>query len=248
MHSTRSRTKSIQEDEILNATIPKLFLEEKGVDLGDWLQDKSNQTKISNKRILYVVKANLDENVYKFGIGGLEGGNSAYGRLLQYVNYYGSTLANLPNDEVTKLTGKKQDNQCIGVKLYLIVGNEYSHNPYADGKFAASKNSLVARKEAYLKKLVKLRGDTLKGRGRERTSMTLNELIRNILEPFSKHIIQDEIDKYYIKQEQSSDKVEDHKQDVRSTPRKDAIKSEGYYQGQDEDKKATPKAKPKKRR
>ena len=231
MKSTRSRTKSIDESEVLNATIPKIFKDDNGVDLAQWL--KNNPHKLDNKRILYVVKANLDENIYKFGIGGLQGGTGAYGRLLQYVNYYGSSKENKPNDEVTKLTNKNKDNECLGIKLYLIVGNEYSHNPYADGKFAASKNSLVARKELYLKKLVKAKGAGEKGRGRERTSMSYNELVRNILEPFSKHItkFQDEIDKYYIKQEQEGKKeVQDHLITLRKQgDRKVNNKEKGFY-------------------
>ena len=61
-----------------------------GIELSPWLKVESNRDKLKNMRILYVVRANMDKSLIKFGIGGVEhGGTSAYGRLLQYVNYYG---------------------------------------------------------------------------------------------------------------------------------------------------------------
>ena len=61
-----------------------------GIELKPWLDIQSNRRLLDNKRILYVVRANIDNSLIKFGIGGVEhGGTSAFGRLLQYINYYG---------------------------------------------------------------------------------------------------------------------------------------------------------------
>ena len=58
-------------------------------------------------------------------------------------------------------------------------------------------------------------------------------MVRNILEPFSKHItkFQDEIDKYYIKQEQEGKKeVQDHLITLRKQgDRKVNNKEKGFY-------------------
>lgn len=131
----------------------KIIFENKdGVELRPWLYQESNRRSLDNKRILYVVRANIDSSLIKFGVGGVEhGGTSAFGRLLQYVNYYGE--------------GAEFD--CKGIKLFLIVANEY--NPNVEGK-----NSAIFRKEKFLK--AQLKGDTMSGRGTERVTTNLRKL------------------------------------------------------------------------
>ena len=102
-----------------------------GIELKQWLdgyyvnkdgKKESNRRLLDNKRILYVVRANIDQSLIKFGIGGVEhGGTSAFGRLLQYINYY----------------GEKGEFDCLGIKLFLIIANEY--NPNVLRKTASSK-------------------------------------------------------------------------------------------------------------
>ena len=114
-------------------------------------------------RCLYVLKANRDD-MFKFGIAGLDGGTTAYGRLLQYVNFY----------------GKQTDfNQCSGVQLLYLVGTKYNPN-------AETTNSWVFKKEKYIKdhfKIDRINGENgvYAGTGRERlesTKANLNKLIR----------------------------------------------------------------------
>ena len=121
--------------------VKTLYESQDGIELKQWLDVQANRHLLDNKRILYVVRANIDNSLIKFGIGGVEhGGTSAFGRLLQYINYYGE--------------GGEFD--CKGIKLFLIVANEY--NPNVDGK-----NSAIFRKEKFLK--AQLKGDTMSGRG-----------------------------------------------------------------------------------
>ena len=123
-----------------------------GIELAQWLSKESNRRMLDNKRILYVVRANIDAALIKFGVGGVEhGGTSAFGRLLQYVNYY----------------GEQGEFDCKGIKLFLIVANEY--NPNVDGK-----NSAIFRKEKFLKS--QLKGDTMSGRGTERVTTNMRKL------------------------------------------------------------------------
>ena len=75
-----------------------------GIELAQWLGKETNRRMLDNKRILYVVRANIDNSLIKFGIGGVEhGGTSAFGRLLQYINYY----------------GEAGEFDCKGIKLFL---------------------------------------------------------------------------------------------------------------------------------
>ena len=123
-----------------------------GIELAQWLGKETNRQSLDNKRILYVVRANIDNSLIKFGIGGVEhGGTSAFGRLLQYINYY----------------GEAGEFDCKGIKLFLIVANEY--NPNVEGK-----NSAIFRKEKFLK--AQLRGDTMSGRGTERVTTNMRKL------------------------------------------------------------------------
>lgn len=132
-----------------------------GVELREWLRD--NREKIKDKRILYVVKANIDKNLFKFGIGGNKGdgeggGENAYGRLLQYVNYYGVS---------------NKDDKCKGIKLYLIIGNKYN-------KDVQPENSAVFRKEKYLIKQLEDDRDDENSRGKERVNTNIRTLFRLI--------------------------------------------------------------------
>ena len=133
-----------------------------GIELKPWLDIQSNRRLLDNKRILYVVRANIDNSLIKFGIGGVEhGGTSAFGRLLQYINYYGE--------------GGEFD--CKGIKLFLIVANEY--NPNVEGK-----NSAIFRKEKFLK--AQLKGDTMSGRGTERVTTNIRKLFNLIYQTSNK--------------------------------------------------------------
>ena len=114
--------------------VKTLYESQDGIELKQWLDVQSNRRMLDNKRILYVVRANIDNSLIKFGIGGVEhGGTSAFGRLLQYINYYGE--------------GGEFD--CKGIKLFLIVANEY--NPNVDGK-----NSAIFRKENVLWNIIEI--------------------------------------------------------------------------------------------
>jgi hypothetical protein len=138
-----------------------LYENKEGQELAQWLQSMSqhpdykgttNRKMLDDKRILYCVRANMDNSLIKFGIGGVEhGGTSAFGRLLQYINYYGE--------------GGEFD--CLGIKIFLIAANQY--NPNVDGK-----NSAIFRKEKFLK--AQLKGDTLSGRGTERVTTNIRKL------------------------------------------------------------------------
>ena len=135
-----------------------LYENQQGIELAQWLSKESNRRALDNKRILYVVRANIDNSLIKFGVGGVEhGGTSAFGRLLQYVNYYGE------NGEF----------DCKGIKLFLIVANNYNAN-------VEGKNSAIFRKEKFLK--AQLKGDTMTGRGTERVTTNLQKLFKLILQ------------------------------------------------------------------
>ena len=42
-----------------------------GIELAEWLRKETNRRSLDNKRILYVVRANIDQSLIKFGVGGL---------------------------------------------------------------------------------------------------------------------------------------------------------------------------------
>ena len=133
-----------------------------GIELKQWLDVQTNRRLLDDKRILYVVRANIDNSLIKFGIGGVEhGGTSAFGRLLQYINYYGE--------------GGEFD--CKGIKLFLIVANQYNTN-------VEGKNSAIFRKEKFLKS--QLKGDTLSGRGTERVTTNIRKLFNLIYQTSNK--------------------------------------------------------------
>ena len=142
--------------------VKKLYENLDGIELAQWLSSESNRRSLDNKRILYVVRANIDNSLIKFGVGGVEhGGTSAFGRLLQYINYYGE--------------GGEFD--CKGIKLFLIMANHY--NPNVEGK-----DSAIFRKEKFLK--AQLRGDTMSGRGTERVNTNMRKLFNLIFQTSNK--------------------------------------------------------------
>ena len=132
-----------------------------GVNLEEWLSQYKQI--LNNKKILYVVKANMDSNppVYKFGIAGSTGDeNGAYNRLSHYNVLYGKRSQCLPNN-----------NNCVlGVKLYAIYGTNFN---YATGQYVSVNNSAIKKVENKLKNLNIVRGN-------ERTDASINDIIREI--------------------------------------------------------------------
>lgn len=135
-----------------------LLRSENGVELDDWLRQKSkvfkNQTNmesLDNMRIFYIVKAAFEEDtdVYKIGISE-RGAHAAKGRLIDYVYSYGIADKN---------------NSCKGVKIYLVLANHF--NPDVD---AAS--SYVRKLET----LVKAKFKEVRDRGSERLNILLEKL------------------------------------------------------------------------
>ena len=96
--------------------------ENRFIELGPWLDIEANKKLIYNKRLFYVVKANADD-IIKFGIAGLDGKSSGWGRLHQYINYHG---------EATEL------NHCSGIKLLYLAGTVYNPNVVATNGDARS--------------------------------------------------------------------------------------------------------------
>ena len=125
------------------------------VNLEDWL--RANPDKLNNKRIFYVIKANLEPDITKFGIT-TDGGNSAQNRMKQYLITYGKNSSS---------------NRCTGVKLWYMAGTEYN-------RLVQTTNTLVHKKELYLKRELKSKSETEPGRGTERTKVSPPDLMRMI--------------------------------------------------------------------
>jgi len=113
------------------------------LELGPWLDIESNQRRIYNTRVFYIVKPNFEDTV-KYGIGGLDGKSGAYGRLRQYVLSYGYA---------TEL------NPCKGVRLLYLAATIYNPN-------VETVNTAVYRKELQAKTF--FRDTAIEGRGFER--------------------------------------------------------------------------------
>ncbi len=147
-----------------NNKIKILFKDLKhGAELGDWLALKKTKDLLKDMRILYVLRPNMDSSLIKFGIGGVEHGSTgAWGRLHQYVNYYGTA---------------SEFEVCKGVKLFLVVGNKYNPNVEA-------KDSAIFRKELFLKR--ELHGDTVSGRGTERVLTNLERIYKLVMDKSNK--------------------------------------------------------------
>ena len=131
-----------------------LYKNNKGIELDSFLN--RNRALLANKRIFYVIKANLDDKeVYKIGISE-RGANAATARLLDYVYNYGVS---------------EDDNKCKGVKLYLLLGNRYNPN-VTEAQSAVRK--LETKAKAYLK--------DYRERGHERFSIKINDLLNYLID------------------------------------------------------------------
>ena len=51
--------------------VKTLYESQDGIELKQWLDVQANRRLLDNKRILYVVRANIDNSLIKFGIGEL---------------------------------------------------------------------------------------------------------------------------------------------------------------------------------
>ena len=149
-----------------------LLKNEKGIELSDWLSQKSivfkgksNLESLKNMRIFYIVKAAFekDSNVYKIGISE-RGKHAAKGRLIDYVYSYG--IADKPNAE--------NKNPCKGVKIYLVLANHFNPD-------VTAANSYVRKLETNVKNEFKLMRD----RGEERLNVPIDELFDYLEETYS---------------------------------------------------------------
>ena len=131
-----------------------------GIELKQWLDGYYVNKDGEKERILYVVRANIDQSLIKFGVE--HGGPSAFGRLLQYINYY----------------GEKGEFDCLGIKLFLIIANEYIIQMWK------ARISAIFRKEKFLKS--QLKGDTMSGRGTERVTTNIRKLFNLIKQSSNK--------------------------------------------------------------
>ncbi len=124
----------------------KVFLKSKeGAELKTWIEKHKND--LSNHRIFYILRANLEKgDVFKIGISE-RGDTSAYGRLNDYYNHMGKS---------------NSDNPCMGVKLHLVVGNLFDPS-VGNNKVRNVETKLIAE--------LKKRGATERGRERFRISI-----------------------------------------------------------------------------
>jgi len=113
------------------------------VELGPWLEVEANKRSLYDMRLFYVLKPVADD-VVKFGIAGLTGKSSAWGRLHQYINEYGY---------------RSDLNQCVGIDLLYLAGTRYNPN-------VETTNTQVYKKELACKQY--FRDSAIKGRGFER--------------------------------------------------------------------------------
>lgn len=126
------------------------------VELGPWLEVEANKKKIYNMRLFYVLKP-VGDDAIKFGVAGLGGDSSSFGRLHQYVNEYGY---------------RSDLNQCAGIDMLYLAGTKYNST-------VLTVDSKVWRKEAACKAY--FRADAIKGRGFERILQErLDELFKII--------------------------------------------------------------------
>lgn len=121
-----------------------------GVELGPYI--RKHKAELKNKRIFYVVRPNLEqgENIFKVGISE-RGDNSAIGRLLDYVYFYG-------------VTDKK--NKCLGCKLHVLLANTF--NPDVE----YSKSAVRKLETRVLREF-----EDKRERGRERLKVPLETLL-----------------------------------------------------------------------
>jgi hypothetical protein len=126
------------------------------VELGPWLEIEANKRNLYDMRLFYVLKPVADD-VVKFGIAGLTGKSSSWGRLHQYINEYGY---------------RTDLNQCSGIDLLYLAGTRYNPN-------VETTNTQVYKKELACKQY--FRDSAIKGRGFERILQErLDELFKII--------------------------------------------------------------------
>ena len=139
-----------------------LFKSTKGKELDTWLReksevfaDKSNLESLNNMRVFYIVQAAFDEddNIFKIGISE-RGDHAAKGRLIDYVYTYGIA---------------DKDNQCKGVKVFLILANYF--NPDVEAR-----NAYVRRLETRVK--AHFKNQKLVARGAERIKVPIQTLFK----------------------------------------------------------------------
>lgn len=128
--------------------VVQFFRNPQGESLDTWINNPANRTMIENKRIIYVVRANMDNNppVYKFGVAGNGGTKTgALDRLKAYLILYGKASECAP---------RKPCN--LGVQLYGVYGTNY--NPNNQGRYITGQNVAVNKIEKELRKLPMSRG------------------------------------------------------------------------------------------
>ena len=138
--------------------------------LNKWLVE--NHSKLRNKSIFYVIKANMDRKpLYKIGIVTSHGTNDAYYRLLKYVHTYDQESDSDDDDESLAQRTQRKANEVKGVKLYLILGNNYSHK-------VQKTNKAVTKLEKNV--LNSLRSKVDPTRGNERIEISIKDLMNEI--------------------------------------------------------------------
>jgi len=125
-----------------------------GMDLDLFLHIYGNSLK--NKRVLYIVKPNLDPDIYKIGVAGINGGDPNQ-RLRSYLHYYGKESRHNPKS---------------GVKIYYLGFTKYN-------SYVLPTKSNIYRKEKFIKDNFK----AVPGRGDERFRVPLIKLINAIEGP-----------------------------------------------------------------
>ena len=136
----------------------ELYKNTNGIELNTFLLENnklppSDKRSLKNKRVFYVVKANVDQEKEVFKIGISERGyNSAKGRLIDYVHFYGVS---------------EPENKCLGVKLYLLLANVF--NPDVENR-----NAAVRRLETKVKAEFKDKRE----RGDERINVSIQDLFK----------------------------------------------------------------------
>ena len=154
-------------------SLSQIYLNKKGVSLEKYLSE--NKDSIKGKRILYVLKPNMETNIIKIGIAGEYAGideNASHDRLKSYLTSYG-------REKDCKTREQKQ--KCkYGVLLYALYGTKYNKN--VEGKKTA-----VHQKELYLKRELRESIERV-GRGTERTDINLNTILKLVAD---NHFIKD---------------------------------------------------------
>ena len=136
------------------------------VELAPWLEVAANKKRMYDMRLFYVIKPVAD-NIVKFGVAGLTGKTSAWGRLHSYVNSYGH---------------REELNQCSGVDLLYLAGTKYNEN-------VQTVDSQVWKKEAACKRY--FRDEAIRGRGFERIEQSRLDALFKIVDDKSNKLFED---------------------------------------------------------